>query len=587
MHQPSRTPRPLRLILAGLAVPLSGCGIFGETRCDFDDDDVDICFPGVTNPVEDTVGTINVTVHATGVGGSAAAFAVTVGTVTRQTTPPSGFIGFQNLTPGTYSVSVAVPPNCLILPPQFVSVGLSAGEIENVTLNVDCVANVGHLRVSTTTLGNVSDPDAYRLEIDGQPSAFGLNATATFLDIPVGEVVVFLGSVEQGCFVVGADPRTVEIVFATQTVVDFTIDCTGQNGILRVVTSTTGFNLDSDGYFVLVGSQNIGFLRNYTYDFEPLAVGDHLVTLSNVAPNCAVAGQNPRTVTVVANTVTQTIFDIACGGPPPMILFESDREGDLEIYRANPDGTGLGKLTVNDAPHDDEDPSWSWDNQKVTFRSDRSGESEIWTMNADGSNPQQITNSQVDDHNPAFSPDGSKIVYDSGDEDDGSLEIEIYDAVGRTFRRLTDALGVSRNPSFNPGGTRILFESNRDGDFDLYLMDPDGGNVEQLVNAPGDDVDGAWSPDGTMVVYANQSGVGASDLWLVNAAGTIRTPFMVNLVSDRQPSFSPDGDQVVFTSDRDGSPDLFRVNVDGSGLIKVGSSGSQIDEDAEYSKRVP
>jgi Tol biopolymer transport system component len=74
---------------------------------------------------------------------------------------------------------------------------------------------------------------------------------------------------------------------------------------------------------------------------------------------------------------------------------------------------------------------------------------------------------------------------------------------------------------------------------------------------------------------------------MINSAGTIRTPFLVNPVSDWQPVFTSDGAAVVFASDRDGTPDIFHVNVDGTGLTRFHLNSSTIDEDPASSKPAP
>jgi hypothetical protein len=473
-----------------------------------------------------------------------------------------------------------------------VTVALRVDTVESVTLNVTCSANVGGVLVFARTQGSASDPDDYVVSVGATSQPLLILPTASVLfQVPPGDYPVALSSVHDvRCFVLSANPQSVSVAYGTTSVINFAIDCTGQNGRLRVTTSTTGTNLDPDGYFVEVAGQTIGFSNDYTFDFAPVAVGDHVVTLMSVASNCSVNGPNPRTVTVVPNPAAETTFDVVCGGPPPVILFESDRDGDLDIYRVNPDGSGLAKLTMNDAPIDDEDPSWSWDNREIVFRSDRSGESEIWVMSADGSTaPEQITNSAEDDHNPAFSPGDSLIVYDAGDEDAGTLQIWIGNASGTNHnpRQLTFPPGIARNPSFNKDGDLILFESDRDGDFDLYSMDLNGQIVTQLTNTPGEDVDGSWSPVGTRIVYARKVVVGPS-IWFVNRTGPPSTPFPVAGARDWQPVFSPDGSQIVFMSDRDGSSDLFSIDAAGLGVpVKLGSNTLAIDEDPELMKPVP
>ncbi|MDA0206483.1 MAG: hypothetical protein O2795_14195, partial [Acidobacteria bacterium] len=95
------------------------------------------------------------------------------------------------------------------------------------------------------------------------------------------------------------------------------------------------------------------------------------------------------------------------------ILFESERDGDLEIYSMNADGSGLMNLSNN--PLLDRLPQWSPDGTKIVFTSARDGNGEIYVMNADGSSPVNLTNdTEFDfDFNPHWSPEGSKILFES------------------------------------------------------------------------------------------------------------------------------------------------------------------------------
>ena len=74
--------------------------------------------------------------------------------------------------------------------------------------------------------------------------------------------------------------------------------------------------------------------------------------------------------------------------------------------------------------------------------------------------------------------------------------------------------GDDTDPAWSPDGTRIAFGSNRDGDRDIYVMDADGGNVQQLTDDPESDRDPAWSPDGTRIAFTRNG-----DIYVMDADG--------------------------------------------------------------------
>jgi Tol biopolymer transport system component len=99
----------------------------------------------------------------------------------------------------------------------------------------------------------------------------------------------------------------------------------------------------------------------------------------------------------------------ACGGekePAPAagkIAFASDRDGNIEVYVMNDDGSGQINLTNN--PAEDFVPAWSPDGSRIAFMSVRDGNGEVYVMNADGSGQTNLTNSPAGaDGFPAWSP---------------------------------------------------------------------------------------------------------------------------------------------------------------------------------------
>lgn len=85
------------------------------------------------------------------------------------------------------------------------------------------------------------------------------------------------------------------------------------------------------------------------------------------------------------------------------IAFTSDRDGNLEIYVMNSDGSGLRRLT--DDPSNDEYPTWSPDGQWIAFHSDRDGDIDIYIMRPNGSDLRQLTNNNDSDTQPSWSPE--------------------------------------------------------------------------------------------------------------------------------------------------------------------------------------
>ncbi len=273
------------------------------------------------------------------------------------------------------------------------------------------------------------------------------------------------------------------------------------------------------------------------------------------------------------------VVHAAWPGGNGLIVFESDRDGDNEIFVMNGDGTGQTQLTEN--VFDDSGARWSPDGLKILFGSNRSGQPQIFVMNADGSAQTQLTTGPGTNGSAAWSPDGSRIVFSS--DRDGDLEIYVMNADGSGQTRLTTSPRNDNEPFWSPDGTRILFYSDRDGDSEIFLMNPDGSAQTQLTfNSFINDVQPDWSPDGSKIVFARGPfGTHELEIWVMNVDGTAQTQLTFNPAVDNIPSFSPDGARILFSSDRNGGQtDVFVMNADGSGQAALTTaSGNNFNAD--------
>ena len=86
----------------------------------------------------------------------------------------------------------------------------------------------------------------------------------------------------------------------------------------------------------------------------------------------------------------------------------------------------------------------------------------------------------------------------------GNFEIYVMDINGKSQRRLTNNVHDDSSPSWSPDGKRIVFASARDGNLEIYVMDADGGNPKNLTNNPFDDRFPSWSPDGKRIVFTSE-----------------------------------------------------------------------------------
>lgn len=115
---------------------------------------------------------------------------------------------------------------------------------------------------------------------------------------------------------------------------------------------------------------------------------------------------------------------------------------------------------------------------------------------------------------------------------------------------------------------KVLFTSNRDGDLDLYVLDPSTGEISQLTNNNHDDFEASWSPDGKQVIFTSRAN-GNPDIYVINADGSGLNRLTDNPGLDGAPQWSPDGKKIAFISDRERRTDVYVMNSDGSNIINI------------------
>ncbi len=225
------------------------------------------------------------------------------------------------------------------------------------------------------------------------------------------------------------------------------------------------------------------------------------------------------------------------------IAYESDHDGDTEIYLVNLDRGTAEPLTDNAAS--DLAPSWSPDGTRIAFYSSRDGNFEIYVMNANGLNLRRLTQNSAIDWHPSWSPDGRMLVFEYWR--DGQADLYAIDLEANTLTRLTQTPQRESEPVWSRHG--IAFGSLRGGEWGIYVLDPDSGEVRPLVTGLGIEPKPAWSPDGEWLAYT-ALWQGSTDIHLVDRQGEVRQALTRDAYRDDGATWSADGTRIAFSSQR-------------------------------------
>jgi WD40 repeat protein len=413
----------------------------------------------------------------------------------------------------------------------------------------------------TSTTGSNLDSDGYSLRIDdGAAQALASNGADTVASLSVGSHTVAVAGIASNCVLDGQNPRTIDIAAGSMTRLQLGVACSQAVGAIQLNATTTGDDMDSDGYQVaLDGGTPKPVPTNGSTLIGGLTPGDYAVALSDVADNCELAGTNPVTVTVVSGQTANTTFSLTCSALPLVAPGHDIAFGrDGEVYLLSADGSTVANLTNN--PSSDRDPAWSPDGRAIAFTSDRAGTSQVYVMNADGSGQAQIT-SGAPAHNPAWSPDGGKIAFSIALSNGGS-DIYVMNPDGSAIAQLTST-GNADSPAWSPDGTRIAFMIIGVFESDIFVMTADGRGVTQLTAVPGIDANPNWSPDGTKIAF-NSDRSGERHIHVMNPDGSGVTQLTFGTGSDFGPVWSSEGSKIAFASSPSGAIRLYMMNPDGT-----------------------
>lgn len=290
------------------------------------------------------------------------------------------------------------------------------------------------------------------------------------------------------------------------------------------------------------------------------------------------------TQTQVPPSASPTLTPTATLPPPPpqppqlqgTILFDSNQDGNLEIYAFNASNLSLTRLTDN--PASDSQAVLAPDAMRIAYVTNQDNNNEIYLTGVDRRAPINLTNNPADDQQPTWSPDGQWIAFTSNR--DNNLEIYIMRADGSEVRNLTNNPANDFAPSWfetqEPGGRvqRIAFTSDRDNNQEIYLTKPDGSEFINLTNNPTND----YSPSGSsfikLIAFASERD-GNPEVYMMNVDGSGLSNLTNNGARDLDPAISPTGEWVAFVSERDGNLEIYVIRTNGKDIYNLTQNSAQ------------
>ena len=212
---------------------------------------------------------------------------------------------------------------------------------------------------------------------------------------------------------------------------------------------------------------------------------------------------------------------------------------------------------------------------RILYVSDQTGNKQLYLIDVAGGNQVQITNGNANYTSPTYIAANGRIGYIS--DENSRTTLYTSDIKGENSKKIIDMEGfVIDFPAWSPDGKYIAASvvekcvaGMSECVYDIVVMKADGSERRNLTNTPASEWVPAWSPDGQMIAFSSDRD-GDSEIYLMNRDGSNVRQLTDNNGYDGTPRWSPDGTRIAFDTDRDGGDwDIYIMNADGSNPLPV------------------
>lgn len=183
-------------------------------------------------------------------------------------------------------------------------------------------------------------------------------------------------------------------------------------------------------------------------------------------------------------------------------VYQSNTSGNREIYKANWDGTNVRRLTKS--PGTDGEADWSPDGDKIVFISTRNGSgTNIYSMNPNGSDVKALTDTSSKHVYPRWSPRGNEILITANIEWPG-WDLVLLDIETNKLNTISKGFNSFTRGNWNHDGSKIVFSYGAGENVNIFQINKGDSVAKPLAKRAGKNYDAIWLDDNKNILFVGE-----------------------------------------------------------------------------------